>query len=386
MNIRIFFDIVPEDIYHTDHTNGYVANHIAAYHTTFPDWKNADIAIIGLSETTGTVNADSQGQASNKVRKQLYKLSMSSSLHYKIVDLGNLRCGVNLEESYLRMKEIGEQLLANNTFPIFIGGGHDMDFGQFLSYESSGKMLSLLNVDAKVDMETNPALHANTSHIHRILTHEPNYIFHYCQLAYHSFLCDPDSISILEKLHFETYRIGTIHHRIEEIEPAIRDADLLSFDITAIKSSDAFANLSRQPFGLTAEEACQICWYAGLSSKLTSAGFYEYNPAEDPHDQTAAVIATMIWYVIDGFYHRKYTTNFHNEEFVKYTVAMNSDPHQIIFYKHGRTDKWWIEVPHPTQSEKFTRNAIVPCSYNDYLTAGKGEVPNRWLLAHAKLI
>ncbi|HSK12544.1 MAG TPA: hypothetical protein VK907_04965, partial [Phnomibacter sp.] len=45
--------------------------------------------------------------------------------------------------------------------------------------------------------------------------------------------------------------------------------------------------------------ACQICWYAGLSNKLSSIGFYEYNPLEDSKGQTASVIATMIWYLVE---------------------------------------------------------------------------------------
>ncbi|MDZ7650641.1 MAG: arginase family protein [Cytophagales bacterium] len=53
---------------------------------------------------------------------------------------------------------------------------------------------------------------------------------------------------------------------------------LLSFDVTAIRSSDAPGNANAQPFGLTGEEACQLCWYAGMNEKLSSVGFYEYNP------------------------------------------------------------------------------------------------------------
>lgn len=386
MNLRIFFDIVSEELFASAPMPGAVVSNISVYRTQFPDWKAADIAIVGLVEHGGTPGNQNIGHAPHEIRKKLYQLTHNTTTAYKIVDLGNLRCGVNLEESYLRMKEVGEQLLQHNTFPIFIGGGHDMDFGQFLGYEAGGKMLNILNVDAFIDMQSTNQWGANRNHIHRILTHDPNYIFHYCQLAYQSFLCEPESIGILEKLHFETYRLGAMHHNLEEVEPAIRNADMLSFDITAIKSADAAANAYRQPFGLTGEEACQLCWYAGLSSKLTSAGFYEYNPNEDPHGQTASVVATMIWYLIEGYYLRKHTNDFASMEYTKFTVSMASNPHKIIFYKHNRTEKWWMEVPHPSDNVRYERNSIVPCSYNDYMAANRGEVPNRWILAHAKLI
>ncbi|TAH23908.1 MAG: formiminoglutamase [Cytophagales bacterium] len=386
MNLRIFFDIVPDDLFLEIPAVGDTMNNLSIYHIDFPDWKSADIAIIGLVEDQGSPQNTSIGAAANEIRKKLYHLKQGTSHPYKIVDLGNLRCGVNLHESYLRMKEVSEELLRNSTFPIFIGGGHDMDFGQFLGYENSGKLLNILNVDALLDMQATDALGANKHHIHKILTYEPNYIFHYCHLAYQSFLCEPESVAILEKLHFEAYRIGAMHHHLEEIEPAIRNADMLSFDISAIKSSDAWANNYRQPFGLTGEEACQICWYAGLNSKLTSAGFYEYNPNEDRDGQTASVIATMIWYLIEGFYHRKHSNDFKSDEYTRFIVAMASEPHQVVFFKHNQTEKWWMEVPHPTNNIKYERNSIIPCSYNDYLIANKGELPNRWILAHSKLI
>jgi formiminoglutamase len=170
------------------------------------------------------------------------------------------------------------------------------------------------------------------------------------------------------------------------MEPAIRHADMFSFDITAIKSSDAPGNANAQPFGLTGEEACQICWYSGLNEKLSSVGFYEYNPEfDDVHKKTASVIATMIWYFVEGFYHRKQETNFKSNDFLKYVVSMPVEPETITFYKSKLTEKWWMEVGLSRIGAKYSRNSIVPCSYSDYQTATKGEVPERYINALAKM-
>jgi formiminoglutamase len=174
---------------------------------------------------------------------------------------------------------------------------------------------------------------------------------------------------------------------MQEIEPAIRNADLLSFDVTAIRSADAPGNFLAQPFGLTGEEACQICWYAGLNEKLSSVGFYEYNPTyDDTHKKTASVVATMIWYFIEGYYHRKHEQNFKGNDFLKYSVSMPVEPEVITFYKSKMSERWWMEVPYPGGREKYARNSIVPCSYNDYQTAVKGDVPERYISTLAKLI
>ena len=50
------------------------------------------------------------------------------------------------------------------------------------------------------------------------------------------------------------------------------------------------------------------------------------------------------------------------------------------------SDKWWMEVPYPEGNEKFSRNCIVPCSYSDYETAINGELPDRYISTHARLI
>ena len=144
-----------------------------------------------------------------------------------------------------------------------------------------------------------------------------------------------------KEINQELMEVGEDYQRAAELakersdmEPIIRDADLMSFDITSIKSSDAPGNKNAQPFGLTGEEACQICWYAGLNEKMSSVGFYEYNPeADDEHMNTAAVTATMIWYFIEGFYHRKDESNFRGNDYLRFVVSMPADPENLTFYK-----------------------------------------------------
>jgi formiminoglutamase len=278
-------------------------------------------------------------------------------------------------------------LLESNVLPVILGGTHDLDYGQYCGYESLEKLVSFVNVDAFIDLEDKGDSSASQQHIHRILLHEPNYLFSYTHLAHQTYLIDPYAVSILEKLYFEAFRIGHIRTNIQEIEPAVRNADMLSFDVTAIRSADAPGNRNAQPFGLTGEEACQICWYAGLNEKLSSVGFYEYNPTfDDAHRKTASVIATMIWYFVEGYYHRKNDQNFRGNDFLKYSVSMPVEPEVITFYKSKLSEKWWMEVPYPHGHSRYSRNSIVPCSYNDYQVAVKGEVPERYISALAKLI
>ena len=190
----------------------------------------------------------------------------------------------------------------------------------------------------------------------------------------------------MEKLFFDHVRLGSLRGNIKEAEPIVRNADLLSFDVCAITSSDAPGAADAQPFGLSGEEACQICRFAGMNEKLSSIGIYGYQPYyDDSRNKTAAVIATMIWYFIEGFYDRKDSLSFKSADYIKYTVSLDAKPSTMVFYKSKRSDKWWMEVPH-SDNDKYDRTIIIPCSYQDYQVAQKGEIPERWINAQLKML
>ncbi len=378
MDLTIFFSPVDESIYENITSPSSFYKNIRVYGDKMPDYREAHMVLIGIG--------DPDTKASDEIRKKLYQLKRGAGA-FKIVDLGNLNPGHDRSELYTRLSEVCRIVLEQNVLPIIMGGDHDLDFGQYAAYETFEKLVSFLNVDAFLDLDDDPMASADRKHVHKILLHEPNYLFNYIHLAYQSYLIDPLSVAVLEKLYFEAFRIGQMRTNMQEMEPAIRHADLLSFDVTAIRSSDAPGNRYAQPFGLTGEEACQICWYAGLNEKLSSVGFYGYHPAlDDAHQKTASVVATMIWYFIEGYYHRKNEQNFKGNDFIKYTVSMPSDPETISFYKSKMSEKWWLEVPNPNGNKRYSRNSIIPCSYNDYVAATKGEVPERYISTLAKLI
>ncbi|HLF33796.1 MAG TPA: formimidoylglutamase [Cyclobacteriaceae bacterium] len=385
MEINIFFTPVSESLYRDIGTSSSFFNNIYLPGKAFPDFSQADIAIIGLTENRGSRNNPGVSGAADEIRKKLYRLKKGTG-KYKIIDLGNLRNGNSLDDTLGRLTEACNMLMDKEVMPLVIGGSHDLDLGMFTAYRDLGKLVSVLNIDAMLDMDNGDPADESHSHVRKLLMLEPNFLFNFSQIGYQTYLIDPESISIMEQLYFETYRVGKLRHNIYEMEPVIRDADMLSFDITGIKSGDAPGNANAQPFGLTGEEACQICWYAGLNEKLSSAGFFEYNPdLDDTLRKTASVVATMVWYFIEGFYNRKDHFSFKSNHYLKYLVSMPGDPESIVFYKSKISEKWWLEVPNISTRKVFERKSIVPCSYADYQKAMKGEVPERWVNAQARM-
>ncbi len=350
-----------------------------------PKLEGHTIALLGINTYQNNANHVGIAQGADVIREKLYSLKRGEGAH-NIIDLGNLNPGIDLEETYGRLKEVCEYLIRNSILPVIIGGSHNMGYGQFMAYEGLEKLITVLNVDAFLDMEESED--QEKTHIHQMLVHEPNYLFHYSHLAYQSYLIEKTSISVLERLYFETYRIGHLRGLQEEMEPIIREADMLSFDISSIRSSDAPASNNAQPFGLSGEEACQICWYAGQNEKLSSVGFYEYDPTlDDAKHKTASVIATMIWYFLEGVNLRKGESLTNTENYLKYVVEMHTgSPASIVFYKSNISERWWMEIPLEEKTQAtFGRNSLAPCSYSDYETATKGEVPNRYINMLARL-
>lgn len=386
MDLTIFFSPVGESLYDGIDSSSSFFKTMNVFADKMPDYRGARIAMFGIAEHRGAGPGENSADGPDEIRKKLYRLKKGKG-GARIVDLGNLNPGVDAEESYVKVSEVCRILLENNVLPLIIGGSQDLDYGQYTAYESMEKLVSFLNVDAYLDLEDGTEATPHRKHIHKILLHEPNYLFSYTHLAYQSYLIDPASVAVLEKLYFEAFRVGQMRSNIGEIEPTVRNADLVSFDITAIRSADAPGNKYAQPFGLSGEDACQICWYAGLNEKLSSIGFYGYDAAlDDAQKKTAAVVATMIWYFIEGYNNRKNEVNFRSMDFLKYVVTLPGETETMSFYKSKLSDKWWMEVPFPNGVERYSRNSIVPCSYNDYQTAIKGEVPERYINTLAKLM
>lgn len=385
MDLSLFFDPVSDEIHElaTDEPN--FGQSIYIYHEQIPDLEGKHLALIGLLETRGSLSQSSgYEEAADEVRKQLYNLQRGMG-GYRIVDLGNLRNGPTLEDTYLRLKEVCAYLLDIEMVPILIGGTHDLVIGQYRAYESQEKMINLMVVDSTIDIGA--SLDASGSHLGEIIKHDPNYLFQLLHLGHQSFLVGEEKFALMESLHFEAIRIGMIKNNLEEMEPVIRDADMLSFDLSAINQRFTPGGTRSGPYGLSGEEACQLCWYAGLNDKLTSIGFHEYEVDRDDDRYTSAfVLATMIWYFIEGYYSRVEDKLFQLENYLIYEVDRNEEPGSIRFFKSKRSEKWWMEVPDAqAENSVFIKNKMIPCSYGDYEQALNGDIPSRWLAAYARL-
>jgi len=369
--------------------NSQLGSVITIYENEFPELEGIDIAIFGVMDDRKAINNEGCAKAANAFREKFYQLHQGDYTA-KIVDLGNIQQGHSVGDTYAAVKTVVSELIKIGVMPIIIGGGQDLTYAQYLAYENLEQRVDLVVVDPAFDLQEDSIDVSNTtskSYLNKIMLHEPNYLFNFSNIGYQSYFVNRESLRVFDKLLFDVYRLGTFSGKIDQAEPVLRNADMISFDIGAIRSSDALANRNAGPNGFYGEEACQICRYAGMSDKLTSIGFYEYNPDLDKNGQTAILLSQMVWYFIDGYYGRKKDFPLQPKSaYIIYRTSLIADEHEVVFVKSKKSDRWWMQVPYPNTKSVNERYHMVPCRYEDYQTANDGELPDLWWKTYQKLI
>ena len=394
MSLSDFF--TPIDVEKITPKKGYYTSQLGSkieyFSVDFPDLEQkTGIAIIGVQEDRGSVNNSGCALGPDYIREKLYQLN-EGNYNTKILDLGNIRQGATITDTYIALKTVVNELIKKDIIPVILGGGQDLTYAQYLAYETLEQRVDLVIIDSHFDLDDDDDKNdesietTSTSYLNKIFLHEPNYLFNYSNLGYQTYFASQDSLRVMDKLYFDVHRLGELTGNIPVAEPVIRNASMISFDISAIRSADAMGNANASPNGFYGEEACQVARYAGFNDKLSSIGFYEFNPAYDNNGQTAMLIAQMIWYFIDGVYNRKRDFPLNpKSQYLIYKTSLKHDGHELVFVKSKKSDRWWMQVPYPTGGSKNERFHLVPCQYDDYKTAVSGEMPDLWWRTYQKL-
>lgn len=390
MNLAEYFE--PVDLIKTnfpDTSRKRLGQQMSIYvnENNFPDLEGIDLVILGVEEERAAVDNGGCADAPDAIREYLYRLfPHHDRLH--IADLGNIKPGFEVPDTYFALSTVVEYLVSKKIVPIILGGSQDLTYANYMAYEHLGRIINIASVDPSFDFGESAQEMSSQAYLSSIVLHQPNFLFNYTNIGYQSYLVDQESVSLMRNLFFDAHRLGVVNQDIEEVEPMVRNADMVSIDLSAIRFSDAPGNGNASPNGLYGEELCAITRYAGMSDKLSSIGFYEMNPSLDQRGQTAHLVAQAIWYFIEGYYNRVHEFPFQSEEAcVRYIVNTEEGLDDIVFLKSRKSDRWWMEVNcSETAKEKYSRHFLVPCSYRDYEIACNNDIPDRWWQAYQKLM
>ena len=336
------------------------------------DLKRVQIAIIGLD-----------GDLAKKTRLALYSMSWPFE-NLGLMDLGDLRSsGPEFLTPLVR------ELMVGGIVPLLIGDNSDAFRAQYQAFQQLKPQVSLLMIDQAIQLSPEKARVVAGQCLNPAVYKQRQKLYHLAHIGAQQQLVDPRTFDLFDQKHFDYLRLGAARRELSEAEPLLRDADLVGFDLAAIRKSDAPAQKGYNPAGFFIEEAAQLCRYAGLSDKLRSFGIFglstsaglsveENNSAvEALTTQTATAAAQLIWYFCDGFHNRWGDFPASNKGLTEYIVE-SPNYNQLTFWKSGRSGRWWVQSP-AFDRRGEERHRLIPCSYQDYEAATKGEIPERLL-------
>ena len=335
--------------------------------------KGFDIALIGLSESRKSSEVNKKYIDINSFRKEFYSL-FCGDWNVNIIDMGDVINGEDISDTYFALKTINESLLEKNIISFFIGGTQDLTFPLYQAFAKKGDYVNLTSIDNKFDFGQIKKDFDSSSYMSKILMEKDNKLNHYCNLGFQTFLNSQEEIDLLEKLQFESHRLGKINKKIDLIEPSLRYTDLLSIDFRSVKASE-LNFIHNYPNGFESSEICSIARYAGMSDRISCVGVFEVFQ----NSISSALLAQAVWYFIEGFSLR-IIEDPKSENFKGKSYHMDLENHQIKFYQSDISQKWWFELIEENNN-KLMDVSLYPCGHEDYLEACNDDISDKLLLS-----
>ncbi len=353
--------------------NKYATDYIHLYQQT-RSLEGYSVAILGVEDYRGYIANKGTEKAADEVRKQLYQCSAFTN-GMQLLDLGNIKAGATYVDTLVAVVETLHELFKHNVITIIIGGDAALSSAQFKAYEIFENQITVAQIASKVVWENSDV------DIHKTYLKDfflSGFLRKYNLVAYQSYFIQEKQLSFLSSKNHDVLRVGKIREHVFEAEPFLREAAMVTYNINAIRYSDAPGQPDPSPNGLFGDEACAMARYAGMSDQLMSIGIYDFNPDLDKSNITAKQVAQMVWYFMEGISLRRNDYPIVDEnDFNTYIVQIDDAENDFIFLKSKKSDRWWMKITYDKRD--LQKHILVPCTYKDYLSALNNEIPERWM-------
>jgi len=366
INLADYFE--PVKLSRKQYQSGFLGNDIL---TGFSDktLNQAKLALIGITESRNAYPLVDEGSV-DKIRQFFYQLSSIQRL--KVVDLGNLKRGTQVKDTYASLEQVTGFLMGKGILPVFFGGSQDLTAPLIRGMMSHKKNLEFSIIDSRFDIADSGDFHSQ-SYLADVKS-QFGLALSGSVIGYQSYFVSQKQLEELAGMNILSYRLGAVRNQFKEIEPVLRDSDLVSFDLASIRYPDCAASSFLSPNGFYAEEACQLTNLAGLSDKLSVFGIFEYDSHKDTNQQTAHLIAQLIWHFLLGVSQRKKDYPVGKlSNYKKIFVKMDKLDMDLVFYQNQQNQRFWVEIP---QGKEDNRQ-IISCSEKDYIDTCNNQIPDR---------
>ncbi len=270
------------------------------------DYAAADIVILGCPQDEGVRRNNGRvgaADAPNAIREQFYRLT-PFNIKKKLFDIGDVRIGASLEETHDTHLKVASQILRDGKRLIVLGGGNDISYpdGCAMAEVFGPEKWIGISVDSHLDVRI--AEERNSGTPYRQLLDEghllPNYFY---EVAYQTHFASPIYYKYLRDLGVHRISLEILRSREQadmELKENIRQRFIgqssslntfFSFDIDAVRSSDAPGSSAPSPLGLRAGELITLVKYAASLANTKLIEFSEVNPKYDVDNTTTRLVA-----------------------------------------------------------------------------------------------
>jgi len=245
------------------------------------------------------------------IRKALAKLPNHLEKEVKFFDGGSLECiDGKLENIQTHLAEKVSQLLKQETFPILLGGGHDMAYGHYNGIKNhldAKKTIGIINFDAHFDLRSNTDGNNSGTPFYQIAKdcEKNGSDFKYLCLgvrkdANDSILfktAEDLGVTYIENSKFKAYYAAQVVHVVLDF---IREVDhiYVTIDLDGFSSAFAPGVSAASPMGFSPGIVLETLQMIIDSKKLISVDIAEMNPKYDIDNRTAKLAASLVHFVI----------------------------------------------------------------------------------------
>jgi formiminoglutamase len=262
----------------------------------------------GVKRNQGRIGAFRGPEA---IRRALAKLPNHLEDDTALIDAGTLECiDGRLENIQAHLTEKIEALLQQNTFPIILGGGHDIAYAHYngiKKYLGAEKTIGIINFDAHFDLRSNKNDTNSGTPFYQIAKEceENETDFNYLCLGIRKDANDKTLFETAEKLkvdYIENNKFNTHHaeHIVRIVLDFISEVDhvYVTIDLDGFSSAYAPGVSATSPMGFSPAIVLETLQMIIDSKKMISLDIAEMNPTFDIDGQTAKLAASLIHYVI----------------------------------------------------------------------------------------
>jgi len=325
------------------------------------NWNKYDVALIAFSENNNF-------ESSNEARKQLYDLYSITNIRF--IDLGNTQIELNNKVFINKIYDLFSILKQHNIALIYFADTGAASLLPFNFFNTEKEKFSNLTISSTLPYSEINLNEYNSSNFLNYLNIQDKFIENNIVIGLQKYLVSNTITKTFNNNHNDTLRLSEVQADFLNTEPYFRKSNIISFNYSAIKYSDAPGATNPQPNGFSAYEFCKLANYAGLSDNLNFFGLYGYQYISDNNCVGAKLIAQTIWHFLNALARKKELSSIKKEDYTSYFLNV-AEKMELKFNHCKKTDRWWLVI------FKNRKEQLIPCSFKDYDNAKKSKFTKR---------